>query len=292
MINLNIDYDKYNLLREKGIIEEVNDMERRYTFFLNINNKSVFFKECSKEGIINELIIVNICKLFNKDVLDQDYGYITDKYNKKIYGLISDNYKNDGYTYASLDTILNDYYVYITNNNINYESIRIYELINLETIWQALEYRYKDMEIVKKLMEELVSRFLIDILTGQSDRHEFNIEIKEKGNDIKLANIYDNENGLMYDKFDMGVTMDSLKYNGDYMISLLNEFFNISDSKYIDIFNFMLDKLSIDKFKLIVNNVKSNVKDLNVSDSYFDELIERYSKYYNEYKNIVNKRLR
>lgn len=292
MINLNIDYDKYNLLREKGIIEEVNDMERRYTFFLNINNKRVFFKECSKEGIVNELIIDNICKLFNKDVLDQDYGYITDKYNRKIYGLISNDYKNDEYSYISLDTILNDYYVYITNNNINYENIRIYELINLETIWQALEYRYKDMEIVKKLMEELVSRFLIDILTGQSDRHEFNIEIKENGNDIKLANIYDNEEGLIYDKFDMGVTMDSLKYKGDYMISLLNEFFNISDSKYIDIFNFMLDKLSIDKFKLIVNNVKSNVKDLNVSDSYFDELIERYSKYYNEYKNIVNKRLR
>lgn len=292
MINLNIDYDKYNLLREKGIIEEVNDMERRYTFFLNINNKSVFFKECSKEGIINELIIVNICKLFNKDVLDQDYGYITDKYNRKIYGLISDNYKNDEYSYVSLDTILNDYYVYITNNNINYENIRIYELINLEAIWQALEYRYKDIEIVKKLMEELVSRFLIDILTGQSDRYEFNIEIKEKDNDIKLTNIYDNENGLMYDKFDMGVTMDSLKYNGDYMISLLNEFFNISESKYIDIFNFMLDKLSIDKFKLIVNNVKNNVRDLEVSDSYFDELIERYSKYYNEYKNIVNKRLR
>ena len=147
-------------------------------------------------------------------------------------------------------------------------------------------------EIVKSLMEELTSRFLIDILTGQNDRHEFNIKIKEKGNDIKLANIYNNEEGLMYDKFDMGVTMDSLKYKGDYMTSLLNEFFNISESKYIDIFNSMLDKLSIDKFKLIVNDIKSNVKDLEVSDNYFDELINRYSKYYNEYKNIVNKRLR
>ena len=210
--------------------------------------------------------------------------------------MISNNYKEDDYSYISLDTILNDYYVYITNNNINYENIRIYELVNLETIWQALEYRYRNTnnseEIVKKLMEELTSRFLIDILTGQNDRHEFNIEIKEKGNDIKLANIYDNEEGLMYDKFDMGVTMDSLKYKGDYMTSLLNEFFNISESKYIDIFNSMLDKLSIDKFKLIVNDIKSNVKDLEVSDNYFDELINRYSKYYNEYKNIVNKRLR
>ena len=71
-------------------------------------------------------------------------------------------------------------------------------------------------------MEELTSRFLIDILTGQNDRHEFNIEIKEKGNDIKLADIYDNEEGLMYDKFDMGVTMYSLKYKGDYMTILLN----------------------------------------------------------------------
>ena len=297
MINLNIDYNKYNLLKEKGIIKEIDDPEgRKYTFFLNINDKSIFFKECSKEGIINELIIDNICKLFNKDVLEQDYGYITDKYNKKVYGLISNNYKEDDYSYISLDTILNDYYVYITNNNINYENIRIYELVNLETIWQALEYRYRNTnnseEIVKKLMEELTSRFLIDILTGQNDRHEFNIEIKEKGNDIKLANIYDNEEGLMYDKFDMGVTMDSLKYKGDYMTSLLNEFFNISESKYIDIFNSMLDKLSIDKFKTIVNNIKSTVKDLEVSDNYFNELIDKYSKYYNEYKNIVNKRLR
>lgn len=297
MINLNIDYNKYNLLKEKGIIKEIDDPEgRKYTFFLNINDKSIFFKECSKEGIINELIIDNICKLFNKDVLEQDYGYITDKYNRKVYGLISNNYKNDDYSYISLDTILNDYYVYITNNNINYENIRIYELINLETIWQALEYRYRNMdnseEIVKNLMEELTSRFLIDILTGQNDRYEFNVEIKEKGNDIKLANIYDNEEGLMYDKFDMGVTMDSLKYKGDYMTSLLNEFFNISESKYIDIFNSMLDKLSIDKFKTIVNNIKSNVKDLEVSDNYFNELIDKYSKYYNEYKSIVNKRLR
>lgn len=297
MINLNIDYNKYNLLKEKGIIKEINDPEgRKYTFFLNINDKSIFFKECSKEGIVNELIIDNICKLFNKDVLEQDYGYITDKYNRKVYGLISNNYKEDDNSYISLDTILNDYYVYITNNNINYENIRIYELVNLETIWQALEYRYRNTnnseEIVKKLMEELTSRFLIDIITGQNDRHEFNIEIKEKGNDIKLADIYDNEEGLMYDKFDMGVTMDSLKYKGDYMTSLLNEFFNISESKYIDIFNSMLDKLSIDKFKAIVNDIKLQVKDLEVSDNYFDELINRYSKYYNEYKNIVNKRLR
>ena len=96
----------------------------------------------------------------------------------------------------------------------------------------------------------------------------------------------------MYDKFDMGVTMDSLKYKGDYMMSLLNEFFNISESKYVDIFNSMLDKLSIDKFKLIVNDVKLQVKDLEIPDSYFEDLINKYIKYYNEYKNIVKKRLR
>ena len=144
MINLNIDYNKYNLLKEKGIIKEINDPKgRKYTFFININNKSIFFKECSKEGIANELIIDSICRLFNKDVLEQDYSYITNKYDRKIYGLINNNYKNDDYSYISLDTILNDYYVYITNNNINYEKIRIYELVNLETIWQALEYRYR-----------------------------------------------------------------------------------------------------------------------------------------------------
>lgn len=297
MINLNIDYNKYNLLKEKGIIEEMNDSKgRKYAFFVNIHGIKIYFKESTKEGIVNELIIDSICKLFNKDVLEQDYGYITDKYNRKVYGLISNNYKDDNYSYISLDTILNDYYVYITNNNINYEKIRIYELVNLETIWQALEYRYRNIdnskEIVKKLMEELVSRLLIDILTGQNDRYEFNIEIKEKDSDIKLANIYGNEEGLMYDKFDMGVTMDSLKYKGDYMTSLLNEFFSISESKYIDIFNLMLDKLNIDKFKLIVNDIKLQVKDLEIPDGYFNELISRYSKYYNEYKNIVNKRLR
>lgn len=297
MINLNIDYNKYNLLKEKGIIEEMNDSKgRKYAFFVNIHGIKIYFKESTKEGIVNELIIDSICKLFNKDVLEQDYGYITDKYNRKVYGLISNNYKDDNYSYISLDTILNDYYVYITNNNINYEKIRIYELVNLETIWQALEYRYRNIdnskEIVKKLMEELVSRLLIDILTGQNDRYEFNIEIKEKDSDIKLANIYGNEEGLMYDKFDMGVTMDSLKYKGDYMTSLLSEFFNISESKYIDIFNLMLDKLNIDKFKLIVNDIKLQVKDLEIPDGYFNELISRYSKYYNEYKNIVNKRLR
>lgn len=297
MINLNIDYNKYNLLKEKGIIEEMNDSKgRKYAFFVNIHGIKIYFKESTKEGIVNELIIDSICKLFNKDVLEQDYGYITDKYNRKVYGLISNNYKDDNYSYISLDTILNDYYVYITNNNINYEKIRIYELVNLETIWQALEYRYRNIdnskEIVKKLMEELVSRLLIDILTGQNDRYEFNIEIKEKDSDIKLANIYGNEEGLMYDKFDMGVTMDSLKYKGDYMTSLLNEFFNISESKYIDIFNLMLDKLNIDKFKLIVNDIKLQVKDLEIPDGYFNELISRYSKYYNAYKNIVNKRLR
>ena len=38
MINLNIDYNKYNLLKEKGIIKEINDPKgRKYTFFININ---------------------------------------------------------------------------------------------------------------------------------------------------------------------------------------------------------------------------------------------------------------
>ena len=100
MINLNIDYNKYNLLKEKGIIKEINDPKgRKYTFFININNKSIFFKECSKEGIANELIIDSICRLFNKDVLEQDYSYITNEYDRKIYGLINNNYKNDDYLY-------------------------------------------------------------------------------------------------------------------------------------------------------------------------------------------------
>ena len=63
-------------------------------------------------------------------------------------------------------------------------------------------------------------------------------------------------------------------------------------TKYVDIFNSMLDKLSIDKFKLIVNDVKLQVKDLELPDSYFEDLINKYIKYYNEYKNIVKKRLR
>ena len=37
MINLNIDYNKYNLLKEKGIIKEINDPKgRKYTFFINM----------------------------------------------------------------------------------------------------------------------------------------------------------------------------------------------------------------------------------------------------------------
>ena len=45
MINLNIDYNKYNLLKEKGIIKEINDPEgRKYTFFLNIRFLSIQFR--------------------------------------------------------------------------------------------------------------------------------------------------------------------------------------------------------------------------------------------------------
>lgn len=297
MINLNIDYNKYNLLKEKGIIEEINDPEmRKYTFFLNINKVRIFFKEEEKENIVNELIIDNICKLFNKDILEQNYGYITNKNGKKVYGLISKDYKIKNYNYIPLDTILNDYYAYITNNNINYENIRIYEMINLETIYQALDHRYKKYpnyeEKIKKVMEELVSRFLIDILTGQSDRHGFNIEIKETETDFSLSCIYDNTESLKYDKFDMGVTMDSLVFKNDYMLDLLNEFLNISEYKYVEIFNNMLNILTIDKFINIVNEIKIKTEPLGLPEKYFNLIIENYTKYYKEYKKIISKRLR
>ena len=45
---------------------------------------------------------------------------------------------------------------------------------NLYDIWYALDIYYKDSEITKQLMEEIINIFIFYILIGNIDRHLLN----------------------------------------------------------------------------------------------------------------------
>lgn len=291
---IKINKNDYIYLKEKGLLEEIKNPydDFKYIFSLTTNKNKYYFKEESIDNIIKELIVIEIFKLFNIEAVEQEKATFETE-ETKYNGLLSKDFKEKNYDYIFLEEILNDYYVYIFNNDENDEGLMNYNLNNLEIIWNALEYRYKDYpdyeNQVKIFMNELIKRFLVDILTGQIDRHALNILIKENEKEFSLAKVYDNSFSFDYTRLLLGVTPESLDYRNNKFVLTLSEFLNISSYKYTLQFKEMLDTLTIDKLIEIVNKIKNNN---NLEDKCYNEIIDNYSKYYNKYTKVLKKRLR
>lgn len=114
------------------------------------------------------------------------------------------------------------------------------KLNNLEIIWQALKYKYKNIDI-EKVINEFVMMYLFTILFVDIDKHSGNWFIIEDRNSVRLASLLDNE--LILNEYCevIGLTTNTKDNKG--IFNSLEVFFNISSSKYFDLFINMYGKL-------------------------------------------------
>lgn len=227
--------------------KEIKKLFPRFYFFKETNEcvidgKKYIFKICTKnsqgqynlEFFYNDLIVKYICDEISLDCCDIDLINT----NKKM-GVIVSDYRKDGYNYINGQQILGEYLMYLEENKLIEESLGISvkypldenhrlflinQMNNLETIWDALNYRYRnDQENIKndkiiKIMSELSKRFCLDYLVMQSDRHERNWEVEEKGNNSSLTPLYDNETS-----FEWGIINPEMRVEISGMKGINNE---------------------------------------------------------------------
>ena len=228
-------------------IEEVNKNIKVFFY----NDKKYYFKQCKKiEEVYNELIAEEIA---------QDYGINCSHYDLASYngfiGVISEDFIKEN-KYTSINTILTQTYKSeISKHN------------NLEDIWCAFDYIYKDKYIVSNLMDELINIFIYDIITGNIDRHVDNYGIIETENSIKFSSLFDNEKILSLDSIKNGIYsigIDEYDYHAcscNYSITdnFINKFLSFSDETYLFLLLQKLNIINDENINIVLNRVENKI---------------------------------
>lgn len=282
-INGYIDINK--MLREIGIIdtsiEELNNTvnlisikKNGIVFSFIYNGKEYFYKYNENTALYSELVAEELAKDFGIDHVNYHLA-LFDNHR----GCISESYKKDNADYIFGSDLLYECYNYMTENR----SIEVFN--NLESIWDALEYRYANdpnkNKIISNLMSQIINMFIFDIIICNYDRHSDNWEIMESDNEIKLAPIYDNEGILITSDKNAYFSMTLEEKTHSMLWKTIADFQKVSSSKFTDLIKEKLwiisEKNLIDIFTRIENKTGIPMPDI-------------YKKYYlEEYQNHKNR---
>ena len=232
-----------------------------------IDNDTYYFKEAPNRELVMELISKSIAFILGIPYLDESIAILNDKY-----GLLSKSYLKVGDKSYNLQSLMQNYF-YENNEEELLDYKKLASLNNLEDIWFALEDRYEDNDIVKKLMDGITNIFMFDLLLRESDRTLKNIEIIENGTDIKLAPLYDTSSIFSDTNTKLGIDEEDYLKND---IDKLNKFLEYSDNSSKEKFYSYLETLdSIGIEKIIEETEKEN--NLIISNDLKDELIAKFN---------------
>ena len=232
-----------------------------------IDNDIYYFKEAPNRELVMELISKSIAFILGIPYLDESIAILNDKY-----GLLSKSYLKVGDKSYNLQSLMQNYF-YENNEEELLDYKKLASLNNLEDIWFALEDRYEDNDIVKKLMEGITNIFMFDLLLRESDRTLKNIEIIENDTDIKLAPLYDTSSIFSDTNTKLGIDEEDYLKND---IDKLNKFLEYSDNSSKEKFYSYLETLdSIGIEKIIKETEKEN--NLIISNDLKDELIAKFN---------------
>ena len=233
-----------------------------------IDNDTYYFKEAPNRELVMELISKSIAFILGIPYLDESIAILNDKY-----GLLSKSYLKDGDKSYNLQSLMQNYFYENNDEEELLDYKKLASLNNLEDIWFALEDRYEDNDIVKKLMEGITNIFMFDLLLKESDRTLKNIEIIENGTDIKLAPLYDTSSIFSDTNTKLGIDEEDYLKND---IDKLNKFLEYSDNSSKEKFYSYLETLdSIGIEKIIEETEKEN--NLIISNDLKGELIAKFN---------------
>lgn len=253
--------------------------ELRNKYIVTIDNERYFFKrESHMEIIYNDLIAEELAKDFGIACSYNDLAVI-----KNNIGILSkDVFKASDSHFFLSDILPKDKYN------------------NLEDIWDILVIKYKDNEIVEKLMNQFTNLFIFDVLIANPDRHPSNIEIIENKDGVNIAPLYDNtlmltSSSMTYGIYSLGLDRDDyLKdIHLDENSNLLYRFLNISDSSYQDILKsklWVISKENIDKVLSRVEKKINSVIDSDIKESIKEDFAKNNEYILNVLQRVENKK--
>lgn len=145
------------------------------------NGVKYFWKYDKNYTPYNDLIVNELAKDLDLQTVEYDLASIGN-----LKGSISKDYKIANAKYIKGLTLLENYYTITRTNSHN----------SLESVLFALEKYYttnpNKQEIVENIMQKLIKTFVLDIFTGQIDRHSENWEIVEYTDEnVDLSPLYD-----------------------------------------------------------------------------------------------------
>ena len=215
-----------------------------YTF--EQGGKKYYFKACDREELLLSLLASEMASSIGIKRLDFKVAYYGEEK-----GLVSKSYNPYNKEEISIRQILENYHknVISTHESDFDDEHYLDQTHNLETIWWALDYYYKNRkekeEIVSSLMEEIVKYFIFQILVGDQDLHYDNIIILDNDKPT-LAPYFD---------FDLCFTIEIHEAGEEYCleafptsqgkntITTIRSFINASDKSYISLVEEMIHKI-------------------------------------------------
>ena len=239
-------------------------------YWLLINGEKYYFK--TSAYIYEEVIASECARFLGIDAVVYDLAEF-----KYLEGVISKSYRKEGYDYVSGDEILLEYLE--DNDNIiklkemGYDQEKLIQLtrrykiadsINtLEILWQVLEYRYpRNTEDIKRIMDNFVLIFILNILLSQTDGMPQNWEIEESIDGISLVPFFDGE--LMFKKLDVQIDSNcslSVNFNDKNRSNydILREFLKVSSQEFINLFIEKFNLLTIENFLSIIEQIERRI---------------------------------
>lgn len=226
-------------------------------FFFKHNDIGYIYKNSKFDtSIYNELVAEELAKDFDIPCAQYDLAIFDDEV-----GVISKYFIEKNQTSYSMEILTRQA---IKAGYINFNGSEI-KLNNLEDIWNILEFKYKENEIVQKLMNQLVDIFLFDVLIANIDRHNENLIIVEDKDDIKFSKLFDNE-GMLADntikngEYFLGVDREDMYSEIDGDKNIFYKFLKTSDKMYEEKFRDKLWIISDENIESVLNRVEEKIK--------------------------------
>ena len=223
-------------------------------FRFEYNNEIYYFKYDCLSNPYNELFVEEICKKLGIKSVSYDLAVIGD-----IKGVVSKNFKKKDAKYVLGQNILEEY---LTKHYGEVEFKDKYFILRhntLETIWYAFEERYKNKDVVAELMDQIIKMFIVDIITGQRDRHFNNWMIVEE-DDIYLQPIFDNSRIYTNDPYIAKTALFALEKDrlySPFWEESITDFLNVSSSEFIEQLKFALNILDTREIEDIFEKIKN-----------------------------------
>ena len=286
-------------LIRNGIIKDVTNGLKVSRYIIKIGEKKYFFKECNYKEAITELIVNEMLNYARIPNIKYDLAYING-----IYGVISKDFKKEGYHYFSGAEILEEYEKGLKKGVSEAEDVEFRKVLQeeyeniyysksnvFEVIWHALEWHFKDFEnrdnIVFKIMRQLCITHIKDMLILNQDRNASNWVIEENKNDANLVPDFDHGETFKDDNWSsLHINPLGEKYMTDNSYMEFEKFIKWSDKSTYKILLYLKSKLGMNNLDISIKRVEEKIG-VSINEEVKEEIRNSLKKHQNKLDEIL-----